>query len=343
MIDVACNPPADNANFIVNDGLEFLGLKNNSATLDSFGLAVAPDMAVVPARILPPPQVTYASGRPPNVNNASWNILKVKFHKGGNMSNWAVLLVQEGRRGEFQGADDQRLKAFLQTFENKCRDSGLIVPGPRTIMVTPNLLRPNQDTDGRKKALEMIRRTFVNNLDPDRKPSFVLVLLSGEDKFIYPGIKRMCDMQLGLHTVFMLLLPKKAGVQDSNKLDQYFSNVCLKVNAKLGGINHLLKEDNTMRWLKSKKTMLVGVDVTHPSPLSLKGTPSIVAVVASVDDDFAQYPASLGLQRNRNVNRDSEEVSHPWLEVITSGRPTKCRCIDGTGTYQYDYRTARRV
>ena len=60
--------------------------------------------------------------------------------------------------------------------------------------------------------------------------------------------------------------------------------------------------------------MLVGVDVTHPSPLSLKGTPSIVAVVASVDDDFAQYPASLGLQRNRNVNRDSEEVGHPWYQ-----------------------------
>ncbi|KAI0084517.1 ribonuclease H-like domain-containing protein [Irpex rosettiformis] len=316
MIDVACNPPADNANYIVNEGLAFLGLKTNTAALDKFDVTVSPDMAVVPARILPPPQITYAAGRA-NVNNASWNILDVKFHKGGNMTNWAVLLVQDGRRGEFSGATDPALKTFLQTFMNKCRTSGLAVASALpTIMVTPLLPRSDRDP-GRKQALEMIRRTFVEKLQQDRKPSFVLVLLSGEDKFIYPGMKRMCDMQLGLQTVFMLLMPKKAGVQDSRKLDQYFSNVCLKVNAKLGGVNHLLRDDNTMRWLKAKKTMLVGVDVTHPSPTSLKGTPSIVAVVASVDDEFAQYPASLGLQRNRNINRDSEEMIQELANMIT--------------------------
>lgn len=42
--------------------------------------------------------------------------------------------------------------------------------------------------------------------------------------------------------------------------------------------------------------MLVGMDVTHPGPGSIKGTPSIAGVVASYDVDHTIYPASLRLQ-----------------------------------------------
>ena len=53
-----------------------------------------------------------------------------------------------------------------------------------------------------------------------------------------------------------------------------------------------------MQWLTKKKTMMVGVDVTHAGPGSQEGTPSIAAVVASVDDHFVQFPASMRLQRS---------------------------------------------
>jgi len=69
---------------------------------------------------------------------------------------------------------------------------------------------------------------------------------------------------------------------------------------KLGGINHVLMSGSgPLNWLTSKRTMLIGCDVTHPSPGSLEGTPSIAAVVASNDNNFAQYPASLRLQESR--------------------------------------------
>jgi hypothetical protein len=53
-----------------------------------------------------------------------------------------------------------------------------------------------------------------------------------------------------------------------------------------------------MAWLTKDKTMMVGIDVTHPGPTSRVGSPSIAAVVASVDDNFVQviipsYPACL--------------------------------------------------
>lgn len=44
--------------------------------------------------------------------------------------------------------------------------------------------------------------------------------------------------------------------------------------------------------------MMVGIDVTHPGPGSVKGTPSIAVVVASIDRDLAQFPASLRIQQS---------------------------------------------
>lgn len=45
--------------------------------------------------------------------------------------------------------------------------------------------------------------------------------------------------------------------------------------------------------------MMVGIDVTHPGPGSVRGTPSIAAVVASTDIGFAQFPGSLRIQETR--------------------------------------------
>ncbi|KAH9942807.1 Piwi-domain-containing protein [Amylocystis lapponica] len=273
MIKYACNPPAVNANSIVGEGFDMLGLGG--------------EMARTPARVLPPPGVTYKAGRP-SVRDGSWNILDVKLQAGGNMTNWAVMLVQDGGRSEFAGPTDPELMTFLRMFANKCRTSGITCPdSPPTIMQTGRLPPPRQDPS-RVGALRQIEQTIKNNLNPRQKPSFILVLLSGVDNFIYPGIKRLGDVVLGVHT------------------DQYFSNVALKVNAKLGGMNHAL-DAQSMRWLTEKKTMMVGIDVTHPGPTSKLGSPSITAVVASVDDKFVQYPASMSIQKP-DVNRESKEM-----------------------------------
>jgi eukaryotic translation initiation factor 2C len=308
MIDFSCRPPAENAEYIVNHGLPFLGLKGNTTIINQLGLSVSPDMIRIPARILPPPSVMYISGQP-NVEEASWNILNMKFQKGGDMTRWGILLVQDQQSG-FTAANNTTLIGLLQKFLKKCRDSGLTVSNNLPpIMITPQLPHSNKDP-GRRNAIATITQTLENslNLQHWQKPSFVLVLLSGEDCFIYPGIKRLCDMKLGLHTVFMLLTSKKAGMTDPQKLDQYLSNVCLKVNTKLGGTNHMLGEDAIQKWLKMKKTMLVGIDFSCPSPASINGTPCIAAVVANNDDSFAQFPTSLGLQQYDFIDKETQKV-----------------------------------
>lgn len=58
-----------------------------------------------------------------------------------------------------------------------------------------------------------------------------------------------------------------------------------------------------MAWLNKKSTMMVGIDVTHPGPGSREGTPSIAAVVASTDNSFVQFPASLRIQQTKKEVR----------------------------------------
>ncbi|KAG6860668.1 hypothetical protein C0995_008856 [Termitomyces sp. Mi166 len=296
MIRYACNPPRVNAEAIVNQGFPKLGLSQPvEQPINEFGISIDVEMAVIPARELAPPRLSYKAGRPPNVNNGSWNILEVKFHRGAQVSSWWVVVVRDGAN-MISGPDDPRLAALVQGFSMKLGRSGVIMPQGRPRLI-PISLSPERNDRNRVEAIDKIRRMFKDNLvqAQGRKPSFVLVLLENSDNYIYPAIKRIGDVELGLHTVHMQL---SKVLTDDRKQDQYFSNVALKVNTKLGGINHLLDEA-AMKWLTKKKTMMVGIDVTHPGPGSREGTPSIAALVASVDDSFVQFPASLRIQKSK--------------------------------------------
>ena len=76
------------------------------------------------------------------------------------------------------------------------------------------------------------------------------------------------------------------------------ANIAQKVNLKSGGKNHALSRGD-LGFLEQGKTMLVGIDVTHPSVGSMKGTPSIAGVVASINVDFNHFPGSIRCQKSR--------------------------------------------
>lgn len=67
----------------------------------------------------------------------------------------------------------------------------------------------------------------------------------------------------------------------------------LKINAKLNGVNHILAQ--TPKCLK-RPCMIMGADVTHPSPESRGAVPSVAAVTASHDNDAFKYNICWRLQ-----------------------------------------------
>ena len=327
MIKVACRPPNVNGNAIVGRGIQELGFANPGPTLRAFNVSIGTEMAVVPGRILPSPSIRYGQGAPRIDERASWNLRDVKFAVGGQLSEWAVLLLQDGNRDEFQGIGDPELKRTIDGFVRMCRTSGVQMPQKFPTVVAASLPGKAREDPLRKRAIQAIRAALVT-IKP--KPKLVLVVLSNGDRHVYSGLKHLCDVFLDVATICVQV----SKFRKEKGQPQYFANVALKLNMKTGGVNHMLDQRNTS-WIRQQPTMLVGIDVTHPGFGTVSGTPSIAACVASIDQHFGQFPATLRLQESKKEVRMRVDA--------TFTRPVDLSSIDGFGAGRDDDRASSGV
>lgn len=263
MLDVACKLPNENADKIVNGGLNRLGFQGPNPVLDAFGVDVGNEMAVVPGRILNNPGLSYSSNQSPDIDSmrASWNLRGVTFAVGAQLKKWAVLVIQDGGDDDFGGSQDPLLRRVARDFGIMCNKSGMQVSPLGEQAYAEVRLPPARDRfrDNAIAEMERVLRKLMAQAEPD----LVLVMLSDDDKAIYNGLKQLCDVKLDVATVSMRTPQLKKSIQN-NQQQQYYANVALKVNMKMGGINHTL-DANSGTWLKRASTMVMGMDVTHPT------------------------------------------------------------------------------
>jgi len=69
----------------------------------------------------------------------------------------------------------------------------------------------------------------------------------------------------------------------------------MKVNIETGGVNHSVSKPHPIL----KGTLLLGIDATHPRGTSNPGTPSVVAVVGSLDAKCVRFHGSMRLQNRK--------------------------------------------
>ena len=295
MIRVSARPPNVNANAITVAGLRELGFMRGpsvSPVLDVFGVSVGNDMAVVPARILTPPRIRYGKGEQSVDDRASWNLRNVVFAEGAKLGPWTVLVIKDGNHHEeFSGAQDPELRSVIEGFASMCRSCGISVIQTPPLITVAELPRKDPQDPVRGQAVKVIRNVLMAT---KQKPALLLVILSSSDKHIYSGLKHLCDVYLDVPNICV----QSAKIRKERGQLQYYANVALKVNMKLGGVNHAVDEASITK-LRQPPTMLVGMDVTHPGLSTVKGTPSIAAVVASADLRFSQYPASMRIQESK--------------------------------------------
>ncbi|KAJ9629163.1 hypothetical protein H2204_008952 [Knufia peltigerae] len=278
MIGFAVKTPGENQDWIAARGAGLVGFAPANQTLDTFGLKINPELISVPARILDGPKVVYTGNNSVKPSFASWNLRNVRFSAPMPLKRWTFLRIGIAGRPVPWGGQG-KFKQAIEQFMSKMEELGITVERPFDgieISVTPDTTR-----DKIRGAIDQFMHS--ERLPP---PNFLLVCLSRKDTAIYNQVKYTCDV---LEGVLNICVAEKFF---SERNEQYLANVCLKLNLKLGGHNHCL-EGNKLGIIADGKTMLVGLDVTHPSPGSVRNAPSVAAVVASVDRSLSQFPAEL--------------------------------------------------
>ena len=265
-------------------------------------------MTKVSGRILDAPKVLYRDNQTPETTSGGWNLRKSpkfqetpQFQKppkfevaipkamGGTLGNWAFL-----RLYDFSGADH---RPALSAFMDNIATYGMRSATP--ISETLNYDEMREDFFGPKGSL---KQTIVAL--GSKRLDILLITLPAKDTALYNRIKWYSDQNAGIHTVCVIeeMFLKRQG--------SYFGNVALKFNLKLGGINHTLR-DIDLGIVSQGKTMIVGIDVVHPSPGS--GRASIAAMAGSIDKNLAQWPVDLRVQI-----REGKEMLDKIRDMINS-------------------------
>lgn len=203
----------------------------------------------------------------------------LKFNAGGTIQKWSFLYVEmPGMHPHALKLSFDALNQLVAKFTAVLKDTGIVTSPP----LAPKLVVLNSTDD---QQLEDFFKRAASALQ------LLCVILPATPIPLYNRIKQLGDVKYGVHTI-CTVGSKMAKPQGQ---DQYFRNVALKFNLKLGGNNQIV-EATRLGIVAEGKTMVVGIDVTHPSPGSSSLAPSVAGMVASIDRWLGQWPGVLSIQ-----------------------------------------------
>jgi hypothetical protein len=211
---------------------------------------------------------------------------------------------------------------FTREFEVTLRACGLRLPDP---LFEERVVAMGRIPDS---VLDDAFRCAKNDSIP-----LVIVILPDRGAELFSRVKYLTDVKHGVHSLCIVPKPQR-GRQSGNTEASYLTNLALKMNLKLGGLNHGLADSSLI-----SDTMFLGIDVTHPSGNELKpDAPSIAGVVANLDEKLGQWPGSIRRQtRRQEMVQDLKDMVverlSSWRGVRLPGRIVVYR--DGVSESDY--------
>ena len=251
---------------------------------------MATNLITVNGRTLETPTPQYHAKTNRLVRQQSnWDLNGIKFIDAVPLEKWSCLNIQQGSQLDPKDPASHYVTAFVKELNNcgiKCRQPTI-----------EHMLQDDINTI--PGAISEMANRFKRFSEPKKGIRFLLVILPRKSPELYNHIKRLGDQEYGILTCCIVATNDKFFNPKGNLAVQYNANVALKVNLKLGGVNHLLEQGQLHKIGKlENKTMVIGIDVTHPSVGSSEDAPSIAAMVAS-DKRLAQWPADLRINKSR--------------------------------------------
>ncbi|XP_076247195.1 argonaute 2 [Calliopsis andreniformis] len=269
------------------DGFAKMNLNEQPTLMNEFHLSVQGEFEKVPARVLQAPRLKYDK-REVNVVKGVWRA--EKFLKSCHLpeNTWTILNLDK-----FTQDRD------LYDLQNKLQSGGkyvnMNIEKPLTPFTHTNVQR------NLTNITEYFKEKKKQNIQ------LVVVIIPNLDT-VYSTVKQISELQITGGIVTQCLKSRTL-----KKLsDATITNILLKINSKLNGINHTFSASVRPPCFEVP-CMLVGADVTHPSPDAMN-MPSIAAVAASHDLKAFQYNIELRLQSPREeMIQDLEEIMRKQL------------------------------
>ncbi|KAL2151322.1 hypothetical protein VTH82DRAFT_6420 [Thermothelomyces myriococcoides] len=239
--------------------------------LSHFGIKINPTMAKIPAKLLPNPVIQYGNKPVDPKMTGRWDLRGVRFAVPNPqpLVSWALVIIDNC-------VDKPCAENFAKTFKNiYSGHGGRIANDP--IILAPPRGTPLEGIVG--AAYEKCGTTFKSD------PQLMFYILRDKAAIIYDRLKAANDCQVAC-------LSQMVQAQHVRKAaPQYCSNVCMKVNAKLGGQTSRLAVKTGQKPLINVPTMVIGVDISHGSTAA--GNVSTAAMCVSMDRDIAIYDAAV--------------------------------------------------
>ncbi|KAJ3121249.1 argonaute 1 [Physocladia obscura] len=293
VIKITAVPPPDRQKRISDGRTKLHDATGGDSLLKAWGVNIDPGMKKVDGRVLQTPVVTGSAQVTPQ--NGAYDLAKVgnvKFFKPAKLEYWGIAVFGDTRNMQFAATQD-----FMQRLFTECVNRGMYVSKRDIGKVTVAQQRRSiEETllDANTAVIEAARLALPPGTAMPTCAQLIFCIFE-RGNGIYDEIKLLAETKLNLMTQCFLAkhLPPhgpKPGVT---------TNLALKVNAKLGGVNMVVDPATQLNVLgKPIPTMIMGADVTHPPP-GANGGVSIASVVASMDAKYAEYRAAIRVQGPR--------------------------------------------
>lgn len=311
----------------ITHGLNMLNWENDKF-LANYGLSIDRNITTVKGRILPAPDVNFGNGGIPgkvkfsshsrssanSLSDSQWWQMEDRWQEILPSQHYAYQGMGRLRRsGSWSGRSDhyeqlpQELRANLQVaWRCFCERESRKFYVPSWVKIASDLSKVVQPGNLARGG-EMISDIWTATGNKHQmKPQLLFFIVPDKSSDLYSRIKKSCDCRYGVVSQVL----QAAHVQKCQ--DQYISNVCMKVNAKMGGTTSRAVGAVLSRIAKASMaipTMCIGADVSHAAPGSEAG--SMAALTMSTNLDCTRYAA----QCNTNGHR---------VEIITTANIKDC-------------------
>ncbi|KAK6538396.1 hypothetical protein TWF694_011274 [Orbilia ellipsospora] len=316
MIRESAEAPGKYVERLENKFPEVFNLRDRTnSTLQSFGLNLQTTLLKLQAYKLTPPNVAFRradrseQNAEIDANTGSWRIPdKALLYRPAELRHYIVLSIDPRPRFNPEQA--------VEDLVNECRTLGMTVP-PKPHVATFNIQKShNQESDAELavRVLNLFKTqiatevTKIYNSDINTQV-MIFCLLPSTSPAIYNAIKRSGDCIVGVPTVCMSMYKIAKMAENGRGATQYYQNIALKINLKLGGINFTTHNTPKLAEIipayNQNTVMLMGADVSHSGSRHL---PSITAVVSTVDPAQSTLHASIDFQRNGEMIQNMEQA-----------------------------------